>query len=126
MKNICKKYKINNREFKIFSKSFISSLSENKLIENLGPEVKNYINALKDLLENGDIKNENIKSDNYRILILNSGNDNIILNINSNDFSKASTLAAVMSSEYSNKDISKELCKLYDCYETSMMSINTN
>lgn len=126
MKNICKKYKINNHEFKIFSKSFISSLSENKLIENLGPEVKNYINALKDLLENGDIKNENIKSDNYRILILNSGNNNIILNINSNDFSKASTLAAVMSSEYSNKDISKELCKLYDCYETSMMSINTN
>lgn len=122
MKSLCKKYKISNHEFKTFSKSFIKSLNSTN-VDN--KEFKKYVDAVIDLLQNGDI-NENQQETKYKILILNSNNNqNIILLINENDFSKASTLAVVMSNEYSNKEIYKELSKLYDCYESSMISINT-
>lgn len=123
MKNLCKKYKINNHEFKSFSKSFIKSLNSSN-IEN--KEFKKYIDAVTDLLQNGDIFENPIQENKYKILILNSNNNqNIILLINEKDFTKASTLAVVMSNEHSNKEICKELIKLYDCYESSMISINT-
>lgn len=123
MKNLCKKYKINNHEFKSFSKSFVKSLNSSN-IEN--KEFKKYIDAVTDLLQNGDISEKPIQENKYKILLLNSNNNqNIILLINENDFTKASTLAVVMSNEHSNKEICKELIKLYDCYESSMISINT-
>ena len=60
MKNICKKYKLDPQTFEAFVKVSIKDLDLKEKINVLNPEylkVKKYIDAVKDLLLNGDISN---------------------------------------------------------------------
>ena len=57
--NLCKKYNIKIEDMKIFSKTIVKSLIDVKNIKDDSNEkiknIKNYVNAFIDLIENGDI-----------------------------------------------------------------------
>lgn len=60
MKNICKKHKLDPQTFESFVKVSVKDLELKEKINRLNPEylkVKKYIDAVKDLLLNGDISN---------------------------------------------------------------------
>ena len=61
MKKICKKYNLNHETYNKFISVIIKNLNFKESVNLLNPElqkVKPYLDAVKELLEKGDISNE--------------------------------------------------------------------